>query len=156
MERLKYMQLLRGDAQHIRLLAELLTDYNREIAPEWTERSAELAVRLIGETGASGSHLEIVFAPQESGGQSVAGFVWGQIDSAGRGFVREFYVKPEYRRRGYGSDIFRHLESCFARDGAAEAWLTAGDSAREFWESVGFVKTGVTADFNGLPVYTKR
>ena len=54
-------------------------------------------------------------------GSSVIGFLYGKIDRTedkgfkkpGYGYVMEFYVLSEYRRKGYGRRMFNHLEKYF-------------------------------------------
>lgn len=153
--KLEYLQLQKDSAEHHQLLTVLLTDYNREIAPEYTDRSAELAKMILDDLDSPGWYCHIGYAVAEDGGWHEIGFAWGQIDKNGKGFLREFYIKPGHRRRGYGTDMYRNLEQCFAGSGASRVWLTADAGAELFWQRLGFANTGDIAAFNDQPIYVK-
>lgn len=71
---------------------------------------------IIAMQGPSDRHLELCYADE-----ILVGFLYGKIDQEehkgfikpGYGYIMEFYVKPEYRRMGYGRMMFRRLESLF-------------------------------------------
>ena len=68
----------------------------------------------------------------------------------------EFYVRPEHRRYGYGTEMFRRLEKLFYEDGAKMMYLTADPvTGRPFWEAVGFVSTNEKSPENKLFIYEK-
>jgi GNAT superfamily N-acetyltransferase len=150
------MQILPSNALHLDMLAQIVTGYTIETATDFVGKSQELAQMIIDEMGARDRHCEIVYALQESGELPIIGFYWSQIDRNGKGFLREFYVKPEYRLRGYGREVYRRAEGYFARDGAREAWLAPNsDGARAFWGKCGFADSGEIAPFNGCHIWAK-
>ncbi|MDE7220344.1 MAG: GNAT family N-acetyltransferase [Oscillospiraceae bacterium] len=70
------------------------------------------------------------------------------------GFIREFWVAPALRRRGYGSLLLDMAERYFVEHGAYRALLTA-DDAVDFYLARGYRKApGVTAK-NDMEVLTK-
>lgn len=77
------------------------------------------------------------------------GFAVYQIDSPrsdwckrpGWGCIREFYIRPEYRRQGYGARMAGYAEKHLRKLGAEQLYLTA-DSAIPFWEKSGWRNTG--------------
>ncbi|MDR1531362.1 MAG: GNAT family N-acetyltransferase [Clostridiales bacterium] len=157
MERLAYLQVEENNENHLRLLADIVTEYNREAAAEFTKKSPELAQMIIGKMGSRGRYCELAYAPQDDGKRPIIGFFWAQIDSNGKGFVREFYIKPECRLRGYGLEMYSHLEYYFIRDGAAIAWLTTNtDGGRAFWTKCGFADSGEIASFNDTQIWVKQ
>lgn len=79
-----------------------------------------------------------------------AGFVCYQVDSEksdwckrpGWGLIREFYIVPEFRRRGYGRILAAYAVKRL-REQSASLYLTAhDDAAAAFWAACGFRKTG--------------
>lgn len=97
-------------------------------------------------------------------GNTLIGFLYGKIDlpehkgfiKPGYGFIMEFYVLPQYRRNGYGKEMFYRLEKLFDRDGAKQMWLTSDPiTGKPFWESLGFTSTGEKSPENGLDIYEK-
>lgn len=92
------------------------------------------------------------------------GFVYGKTDSSGdRGYkkpgygcIMEFYVSPEYRRRGYGGKMLRFLESFFEKRNVKRMYLTADPvTGKPFWEAMGFVNTKEVSPDNGQEVYER-
>ena len=98
-------------------------------------------------------------------GEDLIGFAYGKIDrEEHRGYVRpnwgyvmEFYVKPEYRRNGYGKEIYNHLENTFKSHGVSNIWLTADPVTGEpFWSAVDFTNSGEKSPENNLYIYEKE
>lgn len=98
-------------------------------------------------------------------GEDLIGFTYGKIDREehrgyvrpGWGYVMEFYVKPEYRRNGYGREVYKHLENIFKANGVSNVWLTADPVTGEpFWSAVGFANSGKKSPENNLYIYEKE
>lgn len=71
------------------------------------------------------------------------------------GFIREFWVAPEYRGRGHGAVLLKQAEDFFAARGIETVVLTT-DSAEGFYKRHGYRHdSGFTAK-NGDPVYIKN
>ena len=69
----------------------------------------------------------------------------------------EFYVKPEFRRKGYGTAMFKRIQMLFADHGVKRMYLTADPiTGKPFWESLGFVNTSERSPENGQEIYEKR
>ena len=94
----------------------------------------------------------------------VVGFLYGKIDREDHkgfikpeyGYIMEFYVKPEYRRNGFGKQMLQRLESLFRERGVDRMYLTADPvTGRPFWEAMGFVCTGEISPVNSLHIYEK-
>ncbi len=95
---------------------------------------------------------------------SAIGFLYGRIDQpedkgfkkVGFGYVMEFYVLPEYRRKGYGKQMFQYLEDYFKADHVKHMYLTADPvTGKPFWEALGFIRTGEISPENKQEVYEK-
>lgn len=95
----------------------------------------------------------------------VVGFLYGRIcqpedkgyKRIGSGYVMEFYILPEYRRKGFGRQMFRHLESFFKENGVKQIYLTADPvTGKPFWEQLGFISTGEISPENKQEIYKKE
>lgn len=73
------------------------------------------------------------------------GFAIYQIDAPesdwckrpGWGFIREFYIRPENRRKGFGHAMAAHVAAALKDMGTAQVYLTS-DNAMAFWQRCGF------------------
>ena len=100
----------------------------------------------------------------EQDGQAV-GFFYGKVDCEedrgnprpGWGYVMEFFVIEQLRRRGIGTAMYHELESLFRHDGASCFYLTANSAVgKPFWMAQGFSGTGTVSPENGLELLEKR
>lgn len=104
-------------------------------------------------------HLELCYV-----GEKIVGFLYGKIDhedhrgfiKPGYGYIMEFYVCPQHRRKGYGKTMYLRLERLFRSNGAKRMYLTADPvTGKSFWEAMGFVNTGERSPENKLDIYEK-
>lgn len=71
----------------------------------------------------------------------------------GWGFIREFYISPTHRRRGYGKALATYTENQLCMQGAKKLYLTS-DDAIPFWQSCGWQLTKEECT-NALPILEK-
>ena len=123
-----------------------------ELLPKWIDS-------IIAMQGPSDRHTELCYV-----GGNLIGFLYGKVDhedhkgfiKPGYGYIMEFYVRPQYRRKGYGKKMFLHMEHLFRQDGAKRMYLTADPvSGKPFWEAMGFANTGEQSPENKLDIYEK-
>ena len=72
------------------------------------------------------------------------------------GWILEFYIKPECRRKGLGTQLYDKCESILREKNASSFWLTTNPEAVKFWESLGYEKMGVIAEFNDYEIMEKH
>lgn len=93
------------------------------------------------------------------------GFVMAQIDEIenplckreGWGFIREFYIIPTCRRKGFAQQMCKFIENVIYRNGAKDIYLTADPNLGiPFWEAMGYVYSGKIEDANGNRIYEKN
>lgn len=146
-----FHQLMRAYSKELDLHQNRTTD--EKILAGWTER-------VIAGQHESGRCLKLC-----CDGGSVIGFLYGKIDmpddkgfrKLGYGYVMEFYVQPQYRRKGYGREMYGCLERFFADEKAAGVYLTADPvTGKPFWRSLEFKENGEISPENNLPVYEKH
>jgi len=85
-------------------------------------------------------HVDLVMIEQ-----TIAGFSVYQLDTPesdwckrpGWGFIREFYVVPQFRKLGIGKLLAAHTESALRTLGAAHLYLTSTDGV-PFWQCCGW------------------
>ena len=91
----------------------------------------------------------------------LVGFVIYQIDSEksdwckrpGWGFIREFYIAPGFRHRGYGAAMATYAEEHLKQLGSSGLYLTS-DTAVDFWVKCGYRNTHEICS-NDLEIFTK-
>ncbi len=70
------------------------------------------------------------------------------------GFIREFWVAPEFRRQGHGSQLLQMAEKTIAECGAGQAILTT-ETAADFYRRRGYVRNLSFSAKNGDGVFVK-
>ena len=95
-------------------------------------------------------------------GEETAGFLQFQMNAFSNwffeepfGFIREFWVAPGYRRRGYGSLLLERAENYFLDHGAHRVLLTAGPDAVDFYLAGGYEKAPGIRAKNQMEVLVK-
>lgn len=56
------------------------------------------------------------------------------------GFIREFWVAPEYRKLGHGKELLKIAEEYFYERGISQTALTAVDESKIFYIKQGYVE----------------
>lgn len=77
------------------------------------------------------------------------GFSWFKIDRderVGWGFILEFYVRPDSRRKGLGRHLVEQSCKLLADSGVRQVWLSSNPPAEVFWQKCGFQFTGEIAE----------
>lgn len=94
----------------------------------------------------------------------IIGFLYGKTDQPedkgykriGHGYIMEFYVLPEHRRKGYGSTMLSYLEHFYSEHGVNDLYLTADPvTGKPFWEAMGYTATSEFSPDNGQEIYEK-
>jgi GNAT superfamily N-acetyltransferase len=84
------------------------------------------------------------------------GGISGLIEK-GYGFVMEFYIAPEFRRKGYGQLFYEHIEKTLINDGTQNIYLTSDTvTGVPFWVAMGFSESGKIDPDNNLPIFIKN
>ena len=165
MNELRFLQVTAGETRLCRIFTSLMEGYMKETSEhthhELPQAFFEKWVKsIIVMQGAYDRHLELCFNED-----APVGFLYGKIDheehkgfiKPGYGYIMEFYVLPEHRRRGYGRAMLRRMEELFRDHGAKAMYLTADPvTGKPFWEAMGFENTGERSPENQLDIYEKR
>jgi GNAT superfamily N-acetyltransferase len=166
MEKLKFVQVQKDNEQHFFETAKLWIAYIQELSSHDGTNKAENEIidnlrKRIGIQGKrSDMHLEIAYLNDEPIG--IANFaidlgtIYDLIES-GYGTVMEFYIKPEFRRKGLGKEFINHIENVLRNDGAKYMYICPDPvTGEQFWKAMGFVDSGKIDPDNKLPIYTKN
>lgn len=125
----------------------------------WTQRDED--GRVVGfASGMSADERDYTWTRRDEDGR-VMGFIqftpmeltswffWAKV-----GFIREFWMAPEMRRQGHGTELLQMAEKELKAQGCAYAILTT-DTAPDFYRKSGYtLQSGITAR-NASPVYAK-
>jgi len=165
MEKLKFVQIQKDNERHFLETAKLWMAYIQELySHDGTNRAEnEIINNLRKRIGIQGKrpdmHFEIAYHQDEPIG--IANFaidigtIYGLIES-GYGTVMEFYIKPDFRRKGFGKVFLDHIENVLRNDGARNMYICPDSvTGKPFWKAMGFVDTGEIDPDNKLPIYTK-
>lgn len=136
---------------------ELDSHQNRNTPKEILSKWANSMINIQGDAD---RHLELCYD-----GDSLIGFLYGKIDhpdhkgyiKVGYGYIMEFYVLPEFRRNGYGKQMYSHLEELMKNDGADKLYLTSDPvTGKPFWEYLGFKYTRDKSPENNQEIFEKH
>ena len=165
MNRLNFITLDANSQEHCTKFKNLMSLYakeldahqNRTTADEIISKWAESIIKIQGEPY---RYLKMCYS-----GENLIGFLYGKIDAphhkgykkVGYGYIMEFYVLPAYRRKGYGRQMFYHLQKLFENTGTKRMYLTADQvTGKPFWRSLGFTATGEISPENNQEIYEKE
>ena len=131
-------------------------DENENDKPTKDEIINDLKRRISNQGKRSDMHFELIFCDNTLIGFSHFAVVLGG-SQAGWGFIMEFYIVPEFRRKGYGKLFYKHIEKTLKNDGAENIFLTCDTITGEpFWIAMGYNDSGKIDPDNNLPVYIKN
>ncbi len=152
MNKLTFVQIEKENREHYEAAKSLWLPFSRELDEhEGIEETYDVIINdLTRRINIQGSrptmHFELAFEGSELIGIAMfaidTGTVYGLLES-GYGVITGFYIRPEYRRKGYGNEFFQHIESILKKDGAPKIYLTPdGVTGEPFWTSRGFENSG--------------
>lgn len=164
MEKLHYISISAQDNTYHDTFRDLMIPYTAELDEHHHRATPHDVINrwidsILALQDEQGRHLELAYNDD-----TLIGFLYGKIDrpehkgytKLGFGYIMEFYVLPQYRRRGYGRLMFKRLEKLLVNDGAKRLYLTADPvTGKPFWESLGFIATGEISPENGQEIYEK-
>ena len=166
MNRIRFVQIYKDDNELYQKLLPVWCDYMKEVNGEGEDTPLEtvtkdLQRRVNNQGSRNDMHLELFFVDDVFIGFAHFAIVKGpQYDGLlepGNGFVLEFYIIPEHRRKGYGRVLYNHIEKILKNDGAEHICLTANHATGEpFWMAMGYTGTEKIDTDNDLPVYVKK
>ena len=153
---LKFVQCKKDNKEHSDVLLEMMIPYFDEVYTDCEnanelevpppEHTAKFSKAMINGQGAHDRHLEICYETNDI----PIGFYHAKVghDDRPGGFILEFYILPDYRRKGYGKIMFHRIETLFAIHGVKQMYLRSKSfTGMPFWESLGFKNVDIKTRF---------
>jgi len=144
------VRVMKGDVELASVFLEMGEDYMSGEPPELRGRFLRSVVDLQVE-----EERWLYLLRVDAG---FIGFVHMKVDTTDRlgwGWMMEFYIRPEHRRRGHGRGLYERSEGILVDRGIRDIWLTSNPEAIPFWRAVGFAETGEKTEFNDYSVMVK-
>ena len=139
MRSMKFLQIQKDNDEQFQQLLSMWIPYFKEIGITESDlvitKYARQRVNIQGKQ--EDMHFELCFDDS-----ILVGFCFFAVDLGGiknilppnLGYIMEFYVLPKYRRQGYGSKMFKHIEKTFLSHGTESMYLTPEEvSGEPFW-----------------------
>ena len=165
MNKLKYVQLHKDDAAQFEAAKRLWIPFCQELNQHdgVTETEGEIITDLKRRIAIQGKRadmqFELVYLGEEPVGIAMfaidLGTVYGLLEK-GYGTTMGFYIRPEYRGKGYGRQLWEHAEAVLRGDGATKFYVCPDMvTGIPFWEKMGFSDSGKIDPDDKKPIYTK-
>jgi len=166
LENITYVQIYKGNQDLYNDILPLWIAYLNEPyesddeKPTDDERIHDLNRRINIQGNRPDMHFELFYYDDMLVGFSNfaidTGTLYGLLES-GYGVVMEFYIAPEFRRKGYGKLFYEHIEETLKNDGTQNLYLTSDTvTGVPFWIAMGFNNSGKIDPDNNMPVYIKH
>ncbi|GKX66536.1 GNAT family N-acetyltransferase [Inconstantimicrobium mannanitabidum] len=169
LKRLYYKQIVSENTQQYNELISMWIPYMHEISKDdiklmnesdiTLEKYAKQRVDIQGKR--DDMHFELIYNCENI----LVGFAFYAVDlggikgiiNPGYGYIMEYYIIPEMRRKGYATELFQHVTSLFKKHGVTQMYLTPDSILGiPFWTTIGFKNSGKIDPDNNMPIYEKR
>ena len=149
----------------LELSKDMWLDFNKEInlhdgiVESDDEILFDLRRRINIQGCRSDMHFELAFLNSEVIGITMfaidLGTVYGLLEK-GYGTVMGFYITPDHRRKGFGSEFWQHIETILRQDGATNFYLCPDSiTGIPFWAHLGFIDSGKVDPDDKKPIFIK-
>ena len=165
MSNLKFVQIRKYDSAQFNTASKLWLPFVQEtnsndgiIQPE-IEIIDGLRKRIAIQGLRKDMHFEIAYFGDNAIGIAMfaidLGTIYGLLEK-GYGTVMGFYILPEYRRKGFGSEFWQHIETILRQDGATNFYICPDAvTGVPFWTHLGFVDSGKVDPDDKKPIFIK-
>ncbi len=165
MTNLKFIQLINNDNTHFDMAKALWIPFIQEVNSHdgKVQTTNDISEGLRKRIGIQGLRKDMHFEVALTGNIPIGiamfaidlGTVYGLLEK-GYGTVMGFYILPEYRRQGYGTKFWQHIESVLRDDGATKFYVCPDSvTGIPFWKHLGFTDSGKTDPDDLKPIYIK-
>ncbi len=166
MTALTYVQLLPENEEMFESAKTIWLPFIKEVNShdEKTQDDCDIELGLRKRIGIQGRrkdmHFELAFCDGLVVGIAMfaidLGTIGGLLEQPGYGTIMGFYIKPEYRRKGYGRLFYKHIEKSLAFDGAPKIYLCPDSvTGVPFWQAMGFEDSGKFDPDDKKPIFIK-
>ena len=165
MNKLAYVQILKGNESLLKIAKELWIPFIKEVNSHdgTIQKEENIINNLIKRIAIQGNrkdmHFEIAFLNEIPIGIAMfaidLGTVYGLLEK-GHGTVMGFYIHPKYRRMGFGKEFWIHIEDLLRTDGASKFYICPDSvTGVPFWKSLGFKDSGLIDPDDNKPIFIK-
>lgn len=141
---LEYVKINRESVDNCLDFMNLGWEYMKETAPD---KSLEIHNKFLNSILNRQSEKERWLIGLKTNNNMI-GFAHFKIDRSERigwGYILEFYIIPDFRRKGLGRKLYNFIKQDLINCGIKDIWLTADKvNGEPFWFSLEFIDTGVT------------
>ena len=165
MQKISFVQIIKGNKQQyedaIKLWIPFINelDSNQNTITEQKEIILSLERRINIQGTRDTMHFEILYCDDDGIGlvnYAVDGGIKGLIEP-GYGFCMGFYIKSEYRRKGYGRRMYEHMEKVLISHGVPYIYTCPDPvTGLPFWMAMGFTDSGIIDPDDKHPIYIKK
>ncbi|MEG0309067.1 MAG: GNAT family N-acetyltransferase [Clostridium sp.] len=142
--KVEYVRVNRGNLSSCIEFMNLGYGYMKEVAPD---KSLEIHNRFLNSVLDRQNEEERWLIGLKIN-NSMVGFAHFKIDKSERfgwGYILEFYIMSDFRRKGLGRKLYSFIREEFISCEIKDIWLTADKlNGEPFWFSLGFVDTDET------------
>ena len=163
---ISFIQIEKENEKHFEMAAKLWIPFIREVQEhdgryESEEKIIEgLKKRISIQGSRKDMHFEIAIVDGEPVGIAMfaidLGTVYGLLKK-GYGTIMGFYICPDFRRKGLGTILSRHIETVLCNDGAENMYICPDAVTGEpFWKANGYHNSGKIDPDDKKPIYIKE
>lgn len=161
-----FIQLEKDNEEHFEMASKLWVPFIREVHEHEGRYESEeqimdgLKKRISIQGSRKDMHFEIAVVDGEPFGIAMfaidLGTVYGLLEK-GYGTIMGFYIRPDFRRKGLGTILSRHIETVLRDDGAANMYICPDAVTGEpFWKANGYKDSGKIDPDDKKPIYIKE
>lgn len=165
MSKLKFVQIHKDNAQQFETASKLWLPFTQELNSHDGKIQDNIQIvdglrkRISIQGLREDMHFELAYSDDEAIGIAMfaidLGTVYGLLEK-GYGTVMGFYIHPNYRRKGFGSEFWTHIEATLRADGASKFYVCPDAvTGVPFWTRLGFTDSGKIDPDEQKPIYIK-
>lgn len=161
---MEYINIDKNNENHIAKFQELMKEYFGELDEHENNSTPSEIVEKYALNMISKLNEDRILKIVEDNGKFI-GFCYAKIDREtdkglvypGWGYIMEFFVKKEYRRKSIGKQLLRECEEFFVSKDAKNAWLTSDEvTGIPFWKACDYKDSKEVSSENNLKIFIKK
>lgn len=163
---INFIQIEKDNEEHFEMASKLWVPFIREVHEHDGIHEDEeqiingLKKRIAIQGSRKDMHFEIAVVDGEPFGIAMfaidLGTIYGLLEK-GYGTIMGFYIRPDFRRKGLGTILSRHIETVLRDDGAENMYICPDAVTGEpFWKANGYKDSGKIDSDDKKPIYIKK
>lgn len=161
---MEYISVEKTSKNHYELLEKMMLEYIAELDMHQNNKTPnEIVLKVTKSMIDKLDENRILQLVLDNG--NVVGFYYAKIDRIGDkgliypncGYIMEFFVRPDYRRKGIGRAMAAACENQLAEKDVPKIWLTADSvTGIPFWLACGYCDSGEISYENNQKILIKE